>query len=87
MKVKSIAKMYAANFLTSGNVEDVASELYAIMETSIDRDSYEEQETTKEFLVLIIQFMNDYDKVFTEEVTKTYLEKTIQMYNKGITKK
>ena len=68
--------MYAANFLTSGNVEDVASELYAIMEASIDRDSYEEQETTKEFLVLIIQFMNDYDKVFTEEVTKTYLEKT-----------
>lgn len=87
MKVKSIAKMYAANFLTSGNVEEVASELYAIMETSIDRDTYEEQETTKEFLVLIIQFMNDYDKVFTEEVTKTYLEKTIQMYNKGTTKK
>ena len=87
MKVKSIAKMYAANFLTSGNVEDVASELYAIMETSIDRDSYEEQETTKEFLVLIIQFMNDYDKVFTEEVTKAYLEKTLQTFKKGTTKK
>ena len=87
MKVSSIAKMYAANFLTSGDTESVAEELYAIMETSIEADSLEDQETTKEFLVLIIQCMNNHDKDFTEEVTRAYLKKTIQTYNKGTTKK
>ena len=87
MKVKSIAKMYAANFLTSGDVEWVAEELFTIMETSIEKDSYEDQETTKEFLVLIIECMNNHDKHFTEEVTKTYLEKTLQTFKKGTTKK
>ena len=43
--------MYAANFLTSGDVEWVAEELFTIMETSIEKDSYEDQETTKEFNV------------------------------------
>jgi hypothetical protein len=87
MKVKSLAKMYAANFLTSGDAEWVAEELYLIMETSIGQDDFDEQEATKQFLVLIIECMNKHDKDFTEEITKAYLEKTLQTYKKGTTKK
>ena len=31
--------------------------------------------------------MNNHDKHFTEEVTKAYLEKTLQTFKKGTTKK
>jgi len=79
--------MYAANFLTSGDAEWVAEELYLIMETSIGQDDFDEQEATKQFLVLIIECMNKHDKDFTEEITKAYLEKTLQTYKKGTTKK
>ena len=57
IKRKQLAKIYAAKFLACNDVLWVAEELYSIMEESIAYDSAIKQETTKEFLVDIIEIM------------------------------
>ena len=82
IKRKQLAKIYAAKFLACNDVLWVAEELYSIMEESIAYDSAIKQETTKEFLVDIIQIMNGLDKEYTEKITALYLDLALQSASK-----
>ena len=77
---KSFAKMCAANLLAKDDPKSAADDLFNMMERSITDDSLEKQETTKEFIVLIIQIVNNIDKNYADEVTKYYLDKTVKQY-------
>ena len=87
MEVDSIAQIYAAKFLTKDDAEQVAEELYKIMENSIKYDSYEKQESTKEFLIKVIQLVNDVDQNYADKISKAYLGVTLGKYMSSITKK
>ena len=84
-KRQTLARVYAAKFLTKNDVQWVAEELYSIMEESIQYDSKQKQELTKEFLVDIISVMNSIDEKYTEKITAQYLKLTLEL--SGIKKK
>ena len=79
MEVDSIAKLYAAKYIQCGEAETVAFELFDIMEKSIASDDLGKQEQTKQFLIRVVEIMNEYDKEFTEETTKLYFDLTIKL--------
>ena len=79
---KALAKTYAASYIIKDDALCVAEELYSIMEESIQYDSLDLQETTKEFLVDIIQIMNGLDKEYTEKITALYLDLALQLTSK-----
>ena len=76
---KTLAKIYAAKFLAKNEVLWVAEEMYSIMEESIQYDNTNGQELTKEFLVDIIEIMNDIDAEYTGKITAEYLKLTMEM--------
>ena len=78
IKRKQLAKIYAAKFLACNDVLWVAEELYSIMEESIAYDSAIKQETTKEFLVDIIEIMTAVDEEYTLQITAEYLKLALQ---------
>ena len=78
-KRQTLARVYAAKFLTKNDVQWVAEELYSIMEESIQYDNKQKQELTKEFLVDIIEIMNDIDEEYTGKITAEYLKLTMEM--------
>ena len=78
-KRQTLARVYAAKFLTKNDVQWVAEELYSIMEESIQYDSKQKQELTKEFLVDIIEIMNNIDEEYTGKITAEYLKLTMEM--------
>ena len=78
-KRQTLARVYAAKFLTKNEVQWVAEELYSIMEESIQYDNKQKQELTKEFLVDIIEIMNDIDEEYTGKITAEYLKLTMEM--------
>ena len=78
-KRQTLARAYAAKFLTKNDVLWVAEELYSIMEESIQYDNKQKQELTKEFLVDIIEIMNNIDEEYTGKVTAEYLKLTMEM--------
>ena len=78
IKRKQLAKFYAAKFLACDDVLWVAEELYSIMEESIAYDSAIKQETTKEFLVDIIEIMTAVDEEYTLQITDEYLKLALQ---------
>lgn len=78
-KSKTLAKMYAAKFILKNDVLWVAEELFSIMEESITYDSLAGQETTKSFLVDIIDTMQSLDQEYTEKITAAYLELALQL--------
>jgi len=78
-KSKTLAKMYAAKFILKNDVLWVAEELFSIMEESIAYDSLAGQETTKSFLVDIIDTMQSLDQEYTEKITAAYLELALQL--------
>ena len=78
-KRQTLARVYAAKFLTKNDVQWVAEELYSIMEESIQYDSVDKQDLTKEFLVDIIEVMNNIDKEYTEKITAEYLKLTLEL--------
>ena len=49
------------------------------MEESIQYDSKEKQELTKEFLVDIIEIMNNIDEEYTAKITAEYLKLTMEL--------
>ena len=49
------------------------------MEESIQYDNKQKQELTKEFLVDIIEIMNNIDEEYTGKVTAEYLKLTMEM--------
>ena len=59
MEVASLARVYAAKYIAIGNAKTVAEELFQIMEVSIETDSSAKQESTKKFLVTIIETINE----------------------------
>ena len=79
---KTLAKTYAASYIVKEDALWVAEELYSIMEESIQYDPLDLQETTKEFLVDIIQIMNGLDKEYTEKITALYLDLALQSASK-----
>ena len=79
IKREYLARVYAAKFLTKNDVQWVAEELYSIMEESIQYDSKQKQELTKEFLVDIIEIMNNIDEEYTGKITAEYLKLTMEM--------
>ena len=79
IKRKYLAKTYAAKYLACNDVLWVAEELYSIMEESITYDSESKQEVTKEFLVDIIEIMNDIDEEYTGKITAEYLKLTMEL--------
>ena len=76
---KTLARTYAAKYLAKNDVLWVAEELYSIMEESIQYDSVDKQDLTKEFLVDIIEVMNNIDKEYTEKITAEYLKLTLEL--------
>tara|TARA_Y100000034_G_scaffold72741_1_gene87656 strand:- start:327 stop:590 length:264 start_codon:yes stop_codon:yes gene_type:complete len=87
MEVASLARMYAAKYLALGNAQAVAEELFQIMEDSIKTDSTAKQETTKEFLVKIIETINEIDAKYADKIAKLYLDSTLKQYYDGFVKK
>ena len=79
IKRKYLAKTYAAKYLACNDVLWVAEELYSIMEESIQYDSEQKQELTKEFLVDIIEIMNSIDEEYTGKITAEYLKLTMEL--------
>ena len=80
MDTKSFAQIYAAKYLALESATAVAQDLFNIMEVSIKLDSKEKQETTKEFLVKVIELMNEIDSEYTDKVARQYLDKTVEHY-------
>jgi len=78
IKREYLAKVYAAKYLAHDDVLWVAEELYSIMEESITYDSAIKQETTKEFLVDIIEIMTAVDEEYTLQITDEYLKLALQ---------
>ena len=76
---KTLARTYAAKYLAKNDVPWVAEELYSIMEESIQYDNKQKQELTKEFLVDIIEIMNNIDEEYTGKITAEYLKLTMEM--------
>ena len=87
MDVASLARIYAAKYITINDADTVAQELYDIMEVSIKSDSKEKQESTKEFLIKVIQLVNDVDQNYADKISKAYLGVTLGKYMSSITKK
>ena len=87
MEVASLARVYAAKYKAIGSAKTVADELFQIMEVSIKTDSSAKQESTKEFLVKIIETINDIDSQYADEIAKLYLDATLSQYYDGLTKK
>ena len=77
-KRQTLARVYAAKFLTKNDVQWVAEELYSIMEESIQYDNKQKQELTKEFLVDIVEIMTAINEEFTLQVTDEYLKLALQ---------
>ena len=76
---KALAKSYAAKFLLNNDALWVAEEMYSIMEESLQYDQINKQDLTKDFLTDIIEIMNSIDENFTVQVTKEYLNLTIEL--------
>ena len=53
--------------------------MYSIMEESLQYDQTDKQELTKDFLTDIIEIMNSIDEKFTVQVTKEYLNLTLEL--------
>jgi len=87
MEVASLAMVYAAKYIAIGNAKTVAEELFQIMEVSIETDSSAKQQSTKEFLVKIIETINEIDAKYADKIAKLYLDTTLSQYYDGFTKK
>ena len=87
MEVASLARIYAAKYIAIDNAETVATELFQIMEVSIKTDSSAKQESTKEFLVKIIETINNIDADYADKIAKLYLDTTLAQYYEGLIKK
>ena len=73
MEVDSLARIYAAKYISANNADKVAQELYDIMEVSIKSDSKEKQESTT---VEILKPLNFSAPFRPKEILDT-LEKTV----------
>ena len=87
MEVASLARVYAAKYIAIGNAKTVAEELFQIMEVSIETDSSAKQQSTKEFLVNIIETINEIDADYADKIAKLYLDTTLAQYYDGFVKK
>jgi hypothetical protein len=87
MEVASLARIYAAKYITINDADTVAQELYDIMEVSIKSDSKEKQESTKEFLVKVIELINEIDQKYADDIAKLYLDNTLSQYYSTLIKK
>ena len=87
MEVASLARVYAAKYIAIGNAKTVAEELFQIMEVSIETDSSAKQQSTKEFLVKIIETINEIDADYADKIAKLYLDTTLAQYYDGLVKK
>jgi len=87
VEVNSLAQIYAAKYLALENVVKVAEDLFHIMEVSIKSDSLAKQESTKDFLVKVIELINEVDAEYADKIAKSYLDKTLSEYMDGVAKK
>ncbi len=87
MEVNSLAQIYAAKYLALENVVKVAEDLFHIMEISIKSDSLAKQESTKDFLVKVIELINEVDTDYADKIAKSYLDKTLNQYLNVVVKK
>jgi len=87
VEVHSFAQIYAAKYIAIENALKVAEDLFNIMEVSIKTDSLDKQESTKEFLVKVIELINEVDADYADEIAKSYLDKTLNQYLNVVIKK
>ena len=87
MEASSLAQIYAAKYLALDNATQVAEDLFHIMEVSIKSDSKDKQESTKDFLVTVIELINEVDAEYADKIAKSYLDKTLSEYMDGVVKK
>ncbi len=87
MEVSSFAQIYAAKYLALDNAAQVAEDLYHIMEVSIKTDSVDKQGSTKDFLVTVIELINEVDADYADKIAKSYLDKTLNQYLNVVVKK
>jgi len=76
----SLARTFAANMLAKDDPESSAIELFDMMERTIAEDDLKKQEATKDFLVLVIQIISDFDTDYADEITKNYFDLTVERY-------
>ena len=87
MEVASLARVYAAKYIAIGSAKTVAAELFQIMEDSIKIDSSAKQKSTKDFLIKIIETINEIDTEYADKIATLYLDITLYQYYDGLTKK
>ena len=66
--------------LAKDDPESSAIELFDMMERTIAEDDLKKQEATKDFLVLVIQIISDFDTDYADEITKNYFDLTVERY-------
>jgi hypothetical protein len=74
---------YAARYLVYYTPELAASDMFVIMETSIQKDSKVKQSATKEFLIKVIESINDIDPAFADKVGKEYTNMALELLVKS----
>ena len=87
MEVATLARVYAAKYIAIDDAKTVAKELFQIMEVSLKTDSSAKKETTKAFLVKIIETINEIDTEYADKIATLYLDITLNQYYDGLTKK
>jgi|TARA_R110000787_G_scaffold273763_1_gene381577 hypothetical protein len=87
MEVATLARVYAAKYIAIDDAKTVAKELFQIMEVSLKTDSSAKKETTKAFLVKIIETINEIDAEYADKIAKLYLDTTLSEYYDGLEKK
>ncbi len=83
----NLIRAYTARLYILDNPKLAAREMFLIMETSIQQDSVRKQETTKEFLIKIIENINELDTDYADNLGRYYTKMAVDMFYKYAEKK
>ena len=83
----NLIRAYTARLYVLDNPKLAAREMFLIMETSIAVDSKRKQETTKEFLIKIVESINELDQDYADNLGKHYTKMALDLLYKAESKK
>ena len=83
----NLIRAYTARLYVLDNPKLAAREMFLIMETSISVDSKIKQETTKEFLIKIVESISDLDQNYADDLGKHYTKMALDLLYKTEPKK
>lgn len=83
----NLIRAYTARLYVLDNPKLAAREMFLIMETSIATDSAKKQETTKEFLIKIVESIHSLDQEYADALGKHYTKMAIDLVYKSTSKK